>query len=116
MRLDHLLSTENSGRCFAAGVVHRRPVGPVGGGLLVWNVVVGFVVWDALLGSRTATPVPCGWVGFVPARGRGLLVGSWFVGRAWWFENWIVDASKYFVLAFVVSNAWPPCGVVRIVL
>ena len=74
----------------------------------MWNAVVGFVVWDALLGSRTATPVPRGWVGFVPARGRGLLVGSWFVGRAWWFENWIVDASKYFCTCFCSFECMAP--------
>ena len=46
-----------------------------------------------LLGSRTATPqVFCGAVRCpCVVAGPGWLVGSC---GAWWFENWIVDASK----------------------
>ena len=48
-----------------------------------------------LLGSRTATRIRFGCVRFSGCPWRdavGLWVGS---GRgAWWFENWIVDASN----------------------
>ena len=102
MRLDHLLSTESSGHgscpvcapcawngstvpCGDAGVEEIGGLdGPVpsGSGMGV------------LLGSRTATP------GLVSRRGLSAprdrrRVGSRAVGSAgaWWFENWIVDAS-----------------------
>lgn len=58
-----------------------RPVGMSGSGM------------GMLLGSRTATPrVFCGAVRCpCVVAGPGWLVGSC---GAWWFENWIVDASK----------------------
>ena len=106
MRLDHLLSTE-----FFRTPVRRPSCGPrAGDGSRVWRgragveEIVGFAgPWglagsgaDMLLGSRTATRdlVACG---FPDAPGGtpsacGPRVGS---GRgAWWFENWIVDASN----------------------
>ena len=61
-----------------------------------------------LLGSRTATsrgvvagagPSPCG------AGRSGLRAGSGRLCVRWWFENWIVDASKMatFVLLLAVD-------------
>lgn len=61
-----------------------------------------------LLGSRTATPqVFCGAVRCpCVAAGPGWLVGSC---GAWWFENWIVDASKgnfgFFLLIAISPNS-----------
>ena len=62
-----------------------------------------------LLGSRTATPQVC-FCGAVRcpcvAAGPGWLVGSC---GAWWFENWIVDASKgnfgFFLLIAISPNS-----------
>ncbi len=92
------------GRMFVRRCVPPGPGGPAGRGLLVWKMVVGLWVrpswggpWGGagmLLGSRTATP------GLVSRRGLSAprdrrRVGSRAVGSAgaWWFENWIVDAS-----------------------
>ena len=48
-----------------------------------------------LLGSRTATPQSCGlWCGSLPMRSTWGLDGLVGTCGAWWFENWIVDASK----------------------
>ena len=61
-----------------------------------------------LLGSRTATPqVFCGAVRCpCVVAGPGWLVGSC---GAWWFENWIVDASKrnfgFFLLIAISPNS-----------
>ncbi len=55
MRLDHLLSTENSGRCSASGVGPAGDVpwcGPAG----VEEIMRAFGGMGMLLGSRTATP------------------------------------------------------------
>ena len=62
-----------------------------------------------LLGSRTATPQVC-FCGAVRCpcvvAGPGWLVGSC---GAWWFENWIVDASKgnfgFFLLIAISPNS-----------
>ena len=113
MRLDHLLSTE-----FFRTPVWRPSCGPCVGDRLRFGV--GVLVWKRLLASRVLGaggerygyafgfpdrhPHPF-WVRAVfrmPLAGRrrpcGPRVGS---GRgAWWFENWIVDASNagFFVL------------------
>ena len=112
MRLDHLLSTE-----FFRTPVWRPSCGPCAGDRLrVWcgragvEEIVGFagpwgrrgVVWVCFW---VPGPPPATWsraVFRMPLAGRrrpcGPRVGS---GRgAWWFENWIVDASNagFFVL------------------
>ena len=113
MRLDHLLSTE-----FFRTPVWRPSCGPCAGDGS--RVRVGVLVWKRSLASRVLGaggerygyafgfpdrhPHPF-WVRAVfrmPLAGRrrpcGPRVGS---GRgAWWFENWIVDASNagFFVL------------------
>ena len=113
MRLDHLLSTE-----FFRTPVWRPSCGPRAGDRLRFGV--GVLVWKRSLASRVLGaggerygyafgfpdrhPHPF-WVRAVfrmPLTGRrrpcGPRVGS---GRgAWWFENWIVDASNagFFVL------------------
>ena len=113
MRLDHLLSTE-----FFRTPVWRPSCGPCAGDRL--RSGVGVLVWKRSLASRVLGaggerygyafgfpdrhPHPF-WVRAVfrmPLAGRrrpcGPRVGS---GRgAWWFENWIVDASNagFFVL------------------
>ena len=47
-----------------------------------------------LLGSRTATPQRLLWCGSMPMRSTWGLDGLVGTCGAWWFENWIVDASK----------------------
>lgn len=60
-----------------------RPVGMSGSGM------------GMLLGSRTATPrVFCGAVRCPSSSAWFPLLVSGEGGGAWWFENWIVDASK----------------------
>ena len=118
MRLDHLLSTE-----FFRTPVWRPSCGPCAGDCL--RVRVGVLVWKRSLASRVLGALRgvvwvCFWVpgpppasvlgacGFPDAPGGtpsacGPRVGS---GRgAWWFENWIVDASNagFFVL-FALSR------------
>ena len=112
MRLDHLLSTE-----FFRTPVRRPSCGPCAGDRLRFGV--GVLVWKRSLASRVLGalrgavricfwvpgPPPATWsraVFRMPLAGRrrpcGPRVGS---GRgAWWFENWIVDASNagFFVL------------------
>ena len=112
MRLDHLLSTE-----FFRTPVRRPSCGPCAGDRL--RSGVGVLVWKRSLASRVLGalrgvvwvcfwvpgPPPATWsraVFRMPLAGRrrpcGPRVGS---GRgAWWFENWIVDASNagFFVL------------------
>lgn len=71
MRLDHLLSTENSGQCLLAGVNASILSGAcgVGWGLAGVETIVGFHVlsgaWGCgagmLLGSRTATRDEMSW-------------------------------------------------------
>ena len=120
MRLDHLLSTEFLFRTPA----WRPSCGPcVGNGS---RSRVGVLVWKRSLASR----VPFGglreWYGYAfgfpdrhPRLGRARFsgcprrdaVGLWAVGRfrsgAWWFENWIVDASNAmacFLPSFALSR------------
>ena len=113
MRLDHLLSTE-----FFRTPVRRPSCGPCAGdgsrvrvGVLVWKRSLASRVLGALRGVvRICFWVPgpppasvlgaCGFPDALAGRRRpcGPRVGS---GRgAWWFENWIVDASNagFFVL------------------
>lgn len=112
MRLDHLLSTE-----FFRTPVRRPSCGPCAGdgsrvrvGVLVWKRSLASRVLGALRGVVWVCfwvpgPPPATWsraVFRMPLAGRrrpcGPRVGS---GRgAWWFENWIVDASNagFFVL------------------
>ena len=107
MRLDHLLSTEFfSGRRSGVRRVARVP-GMVPG--LAWACWCGRDRWlrgslgpagsgaGMLLGSRTATRDLWSRAVFrMPLAGRRGPVGLWVgSGRgAWWFENWIVDASN----------------------
>ena len=107
MRLDHLLSTEFSGRRSGVRRVAHAP-GMVPG--FVWACWCGRDRWlrgslgpagsgmGMLLGSRTATRIRFGCVRFsgCPWRDAVGLAGLWVgSGRgAWWFENWIVDASN----------------------
>ena len=108
MRLDHLLSTEFSGRRSGVRRVARVPG-------MVPGFGVGVLVWKRSLASRVPLGACGQWYGYafgfpdrhphpfwvravfrMPLAGRrrpcGPRVGS---GRgAWWFENWIVDASN----------------------
>ena len=108
MRLDHLLSTE-----FFRTPVWRPSCGPRAGDRL--RSGVGVLVWKRSLASLVPLGAGGEWYGYafgfpdrhphpfwvravfrMPLAGRrrpcGPRVGS---GRgAWWFENWIVDASN----------------------
>ena len=116
MRLDHLLSTENSVHVFGQCEPHGRRQSASLLWMLVWKrsmAWMGFVPSGSgmgmLLGSRTATPQVC-FCGAVRCpcvvAGPGWLVGSC---GAWWFENWIVDASKgnfgFFLLIAISPNS-----------
>ena len=117
MRLDHLLSTE-----FFRTPVRRPSCGPCAGdrlrsgvGVLVWKRSLASRVLGALRGAVwicfwVPGPPPATWsraVFRMPLAGRrrpcGPRVGS---GRgAWWFENWIVDASNAgFVVLLALSR------------
>ena len=69
-------------------------------GMLVWKrsmAWMGFVPSGSgmgmLLGSRTATPRVI--VARFDAHAWRPVLGGWLeTCGAWWFENWIVDASK----------------------
>lgn len=85
MRLDHLLSTENSGHCLVAGEC----------GIMVSDVPASWFLGveienlhgmdDALgLPDRHGRRLPSKHLAFAPVR-------AWVV--RWWLENWIVDAS-----------------------
>ena len=121
MRLDHLLSTENTGRRSASGAdpparwsrvdgslvwkmslaLPRRSCGGCGGGV------------DALLGSRIATPGFC-LARFDARRACGPAVcRSGRRGGAWWLENWIVDASKTMVLNLCFAVDFESNSIVR---
>ena len=115
MRLDHLLSTENTVHVFGQCEPHERRQSASLLWMLVWKrsmAWMGFVPSGSgmgmLLGSRTATPrVFCGAVRCpCVVAGPGWLVGSC---GAWWFENWIVDASKrnfgFFLLIAISPNS-----------
>ena len=108
MRLDHLLSTE----FFFRTPVWRPSCGPRAGdgsrfrrGRAGVEEIMGFWIpfggpgsgMGMLLGSRTATRDLWSRAVFrMPLAGRRGPVGLWVgSGRgAWWFENWIVDASN----------------------
>ena len=107
MRLDHLLSTE----FFLRTPVWRPSCGPRAGdgsrfgvGVLVWKRSLASRVLGALRGVVWVCfwvpgPPPATWsraVFRMPLAGRRGPVGLWVgSGRgAWWFENWIVDASN----------------------
>ena len=114
MRLDHLLSTENTVRCFLDSVCPERvewfhvSFGDAG----VEEIVVldarrvSGSCADMLLGSRTATPQS--WiVARFDAHAEWPVVLGMVGGTcgAWWFENWIVDASKRNVIvSFCLSR------------
>ena len=103
MRLDHLLSTENSVGCSSDGVrPARRMVRRWRGcwcGRCRWLCPAGRAVGAGVVRMRFWAPgsppqafLPgaircpsCLRAGRVPVRRRG---------GAWWLENWIVDASK----------------------
>ena len=104
MRLDHLLSTENSFGArvapfmgmdrfpgFGAWVPSLAGVEEIGG---VAALSGRYGWYGVLLGSRTATPGLVAWCGSVRPHAGRLGCVSWRLacgGR--WFENWIVDAS-----------------------
>ena len=113
MRLDHLLSTEFFQDAGLASVVWPacRGSSPVWRGRAGVEEIMGFWIpfggpgsgMGMLLGSRTATRDLWSRAVFrMPLAGRRGPVGLWVgSGRgAWWFENWIVDASNagFFVL------------------
>ena len=119
MRLDHLLSTE----FFLRTPVWRPSCGLRAGDRL--RSGVGVLVWKRSLASRVlgAGGERCGYAFGFPDRhprlGRARFsgcprrdaVGLWAVGRfrsgAWWFENWIVDASNAmacFLPSFALSR------------
>ena len=117
MRLDHLLSTEFSGRRSGVRRVAHMP-GTVPG--VVWACWCGRDRWlrgffwgpagsgmGMLLGSRTATRdlVACGFPDVPLGRSAGVPCPDRFLG-AWWFENWIVDASNamIFLSSFALSR------------
>ena len=107
MRLDHLLSTEFSGRWFVVRrVAHASGMFPGSRvGVLVWKRSLASLVplgaggeWcEYAFGFPDRHPRRLVACGFPDAPGGtpwacGPRAGS---GRgAWWFENWIVDASN----------------------
>ena len=128
MRLDHLLSTENSFGAGMAPFVGMVPMPAVVGRLpslagveMIRGVAAlsGRYGWyGVLLGSRTATPGVCLVRVRRPHAGR-LGCVSWRLacgGR--WFENWIVDASDLLVLGGLLAvisqdmvSVWASCFV-----
>ena len=119
MRLDHLLSTE----FFLRTPVWRPSCGPCAGNGSRFRV--GVLVWKRSLASRVLLGACGQWYGYAfgfpdrhPRLGRVRFsgcprrdgVGLWAVGRfrsgAWWFENWIVDASNAMILmsSFALSR------------
>ena len=119
MRLDHLLSTE----FFLRTPVWRPSCGPCAGN--GFRSCVGVLVWKRSLASRVPLGACGQWYGYAfgfpdrhPRLGRVRFsgcprrdgVGLWAVGRfrsgAWWFENWIVDASNAMILmsSFALSR------------
>ena len=119
MRLDHLLSTE----FFLRTPVWRPSCGPHAGNGFRFRV--GVLVWKRSLASRVPLGACGQWCGYAfgfpdrhPRLGRVRFsgcprrdgVGLWAVGRfrsgAWWFENWIVDASNAMILmsSFALSR------------
>ena len=119
MRLDHLLSTE----FFLRTPVWRPSCGPCAGNGFRFRV--GVLVWKRSLASRVLLGACGQWCEYAfgfpdrhPRLGRVRFsgcprrdgVGLWAVGRfrsgAWWFENWIVDASNAMILmsSFALSR------------
>ena len=115
MRLDHLLSTEflfqDAG---LASVVRpmRRERFPVSRGRAGVEEIMGFRI--PFRGSGEWYGYAFGFPDRHPRLGRARFsgcprrdaVGLWAVGRfrsgAWWFENWIVDASNAMACFFAV--------------
>ena len=119
MRLDHLLSTE----FFLRTPVWRPSCGPCAGN--GFRSCVGVLVWKRSLASRVPLGACGQWYGYAfgfpdrhPRLGRvrfsgcprrdgvGLWAGGRFRSGAWWFENWIVDASNAMILmsSFALSR------------
>ena len=92
MRLDHLLSTENI--ILVPGMVSRGSSLRVPG-VLAWNgrCAPFGAGTGMLLGSLAATAPGGGSAYRCPPWPVASLVGLVGCGVAWWFENWIVDAS-----------------------
>ena len=92
MRLDHLLSTENI--ILVPGMVSRGSSLRVPG-VLAWNGrCAPFGAGTGMLLGSLAPTAPRRGVGVqVPAVAGCPRVGLVGCGVAWWFENWIVDAS-----------------------
>ena len=120
MRLDHLLSTEFSGRRSGVRrVAHASGMVPG----FVWACWCGrdHGLSDSFRGSgewygyafglpdrHPRLVVACGFR--MPLVGRRGPVGPW-VGScrgAWWFENWIVDASNAMIFVIVCFIAISP--------
>ena len=121
MRLDHLLSTE-----FFRTPVWRPSCGPCAGDRL--RSGVGVLVWKRSLASRVLGALRgvvwvCFWVpgpppasvlgacGFPDAPGgtpSALRAVGRFRSGAWWFENWIVDASNAMIDVIVCFIAISP--------
>ena len=121
MRLDHLLSTEFFRTPVGVRSVARMPERVFGGcGRAGVEEIMGFAGsrWGPagsgmgmLLGSRTATRDVWSRAVFrMPLAGRrwpvGLRAGS--CRGAWWFENWIVDASNAMIVFIVCFIAISP--------
>ena len=105
MRLDHLLSTENSGFCLEAGVCHadadsRCPGRGCWCGRDQWLAVplgMAGVVWVCFWvpGPPPHGGFHCGAVPMPMRSTRGTpSAGPAGARGAWRFENWIVDASE----------------------
>ena len=122
MRLDHLLSTE----FLLRAPVWRPSCGPHAGDVL--RSGVGVLVWKRSLASRVPFGACGEWYGYAfgfpdrhPRLGRVRFSGCspWggrpagvpcpdrFLG-AWWFENWIVDASNAMIFVIVCFIAISP--------
>ena len=119
MRLDHLLSTEFFQDAGLASVVWPtcRERFPEWCGRAGVEEIVGFA---GSVGGLRAVVWVCFWVPGPPPATFGRVrfsgcprrdaVGLWAVGRfrsgAWWFENWIVDASNamIFLSSFALSR------------
>ena len=113
MRLDHLLSTENTVRCFSDSENRTGVTVTLLMRMLVWKRSLSWMPQGVRklcgyafgLPDRHPTVLDCGAV-------RCPSSSAWFPfgvsgegGGAWWFENWIVDASKRNVIvSFCLSR------------